>query len=54
MMLEQAAEKIEQASTIRTAAVKLSGQGKYDTGISETLLALVKLLEKAEKGRWMY
>ena len=25
--LEQAAEKIEQASTIRTAAVKLSGQG---------------------------
>lgn len=47
--LEQAAEKIEQASTIRTAAVKLSGQGKYDTGISETLLALVKLLAKAEK-----
>lgn len=47
--LEQAAEKIEKKSNIRTAAVKLSGQKKYDMGISETLLSFVKLLVKKEE-----
>lgn len=46
--LELAAEKIQQRSGIRTAAVKLSGQKNYDTGISETLTAMAKLLPKKE------
>lgn len=44
--LEEIAENIEQNSGIKTAAVKLSGHKAYDAGISETLLALVRLLTR--------
>ena len=44
--LEEIAENIEADSGIKTAAVKLSGHKTYDVGISETLLALAKLLTK--------
>ncbi len=42
--LEEIAEYIAQDSGIKTAAIKLSGHKTYDAGISETLLALAKLL----------
>ena len=44
--LEEIAETIGQSSGIKAAAVKLSGHKAYDTGISETLLAMAKLLTK--------
>lgn len=44
--LEEIAEKLEQDSRIKAAAVKLSGHKTYDVGISETLLTLAKLLSK--------
>lgn len=42
--LEEIAECMEQESGIKTSAIKLSGHKAYDTGISETLLAMAKLL----------
>lgn len=47
--LEETAEKIEQDSCVKAAALKLTGHKTYDTGISETLLALAKLLAKPGK-----
>lgn len=49
--LEEIAETVEQESGVKAAAVKLSGHKAYDAGISETLLALVKLLAKPGKVR---
>lgn len=44
--LEEIAENIGLDSSIKTAAVKLSGHKTYEVGISETLLAMAKLLTK--------
>lgn len=48
--LEEIAETVEQESGVKATAVKLSGHKAYDAGISETLLALVKLLAKPGVG----
>lgn len=49
--LEEIAEQIDGETGIKVAALKLSGHKTYDAGISETLLALVKLLAKPGNAR---